>query len=83
MSTSGVFMYYRWWGCQSAKPWKYTVLNGNFVSDLGDFDFRDIFQECVIGVKRQLPVRSHYSFKSSTAFNFVHMMHCISFLPQS
>jgi len=26
MSTSGVFMYYRWWGCQSAKPWKYTVL---------------------------------------------------------
>jgi len=37
------------------------------VSDLRDLDFRDVFQECIAGVKQDLPVRSHYSFKSSTA----------------
>jgi hypothetical protein len=35
----------------SLTPRKYTVLNGNFVFDMHDFDLLDIFQECDPGIK--------------------------------
>ena len=78
MSTSCVVIHYIGWGCQAPNTRKYTVINGNFVSDLRDFDFRDVFREFITGVKRDLPVHSHYSL-SPAQLNFVYMMHCISF----
>lgn len=38
-------------GCQSCNPRKYTVLNENFV-----FDLHNIFQDCIPGIKRDLPL---------------------------
>jgi len=32
-------------------PWKYTVLKGNFL-----FDLCNVFQECNLGIKQDLPV---------------------------
>jgi hypothetical protein len=58
MFTSGVVIHYVEWGCQSPNPRKYIVLNGNFISDLRDFDLRDVFQERNPSVKREF--RSHY-----------------------
>jgi len=37
-------------------PRKYTVLSGNFVFSVYDFDLRDCFQERNPGIKRDLPV---------------------------
>lgn len=36
-------------------PRKYTVLSGNFVFIVYDFDLHDSFQECNPGIKRDLP----------------------------
>jgi hypothetical protein len=40
----------------SRTPRKCTVLNTNFVLNLGDFDLRDVFQERNAGVQRDLHV---------------------------
>jgi len=53
MSTSGIIMHYKEWGCQSPNPRKYDILKGNFV-----FNLRDVFQERNHSVKWDLPVQS-------------------------
>jgi len=37
-------------------PRKYNIFSGSFVFDLCDFDLHDVFQECVNGIKQDLPV---------------------------
>ena len=56
MSTTGIGIHYIGWGRQSPNPRKYTVLNGNFVFDLRDFNLRDVFHESGRGVKGELYV---------------------------
>ena len=51
MSTSDIVIHYIGRGCHSPNPRKYTALNGNF-----GFDLRDVFQEGIHGVNRDLLV---------------------------
>jgi hypothetical protein len=37
-------------------PGKYNIFSGNFVFDLCEFDLHYVFQECVPGIKQDLPV---------------------------
>jgi hypothetical protein len=49
------------------------------VSELINFDFRDVFQECITDVTRDLPVGSYYSLKSSTtSFRLRDALHFLS-----
>ena len=41
-------------------PRKYTVLNGDFMSDLHNFDLVDVFQEHIPGIKWDLTVMVVY-----------------------
>jgi hypothetical protein len=72
MFTSGVVIRYIGWGCQSPNPWKYTIFKWEFCVPCARFRFPWLFQECIIGVKRDLSVRSHYSFQSGTALFCLH-----------
>jgi len=65
MSTSGVVIYYTGWGCKSPSPLEIHSIKWKFCVRFARFRFLQLFQECATGVKRDLPVRSHYSVKSS------------------
>ena len=59
MSTKGIIRSHIGSGCQfsSLIPGKYTVLNGNFVFDLRDFNFRGVFQGHDLAYKRIASVK--------------------------
>jgi hypothetical protein len=70
MSTSGIVIHYTGRGFPSANPWE-IVLNGNFV-----FDLHNIFQECKLGIKRDLPIQitinnDHYKYEDLDAVDIV------------
>ena len=48
MSISGTLIHNTGWGCHSLAPKKYTVLNGNFVFDLHNFNLYDFFRNITL-----------------------------------
>ena len=43
-------------GCQSLNPLEIPCLSGNFVLDMREFDWCDVFQECNLGITEDPPV---------------------------
>lgn len=59
MFTSGMVIHYLGQGSHSPAPRQHTVLKGNVVFDLQDFDLHTISQEHNPGIKCDLPVLAH------------------------